>query len=125
MKATDLTPWFDYFKMCRAYEDKGFLEIHQSEQEAYITVPAIHAISKGDDIRKQFTDGSIRKTVRGIRVYALYKTYGEITDTYRPFALHVVKDTAPHDLLYTLLITFRRCWWWPWRKSERIYVVTY
>ena len=41
------------------------------------------------------------------------------------FALHVVTDTMPHDLRYTILITPRRRWWTAWMRTSDITVIEY
>lgn len=41
------------------------------------------------------------------------------------FAIHVVKDTQPHDLLYTILLSYRRRWWSLWKKSPHYEIINY
>lgn len=41
------------------------------------------------------------------------------------FALHVVTDDLPHELLFTILLTRRRRWWWPWRMADVYDVINY
>ena len=42
-----------------------------------------------------------------------------------PFALHVVKSERPHDLLYTILLTRKRRWFWPFTSITCYEVVDY
>lgn len=49
-KITDLKPWLDYFEMLRAYIQGGCLEMLPAANEAYITEPALHALSYADDM---------------------------------------------------------------------------
>jgi len=41
------------------------------------------------------------------------------------FALHVVEDSNPHTLLYTIIITKTRHWFSPWRVSNEYELITY
>lgn len=43
----------------------------------------------------------------------------------RPFALHVVKSERPHDLLYTVLLTRKRRWFWPFVRITSYDVIDY
>lgn len=104
----DLQPWLDYFDMLQTYENKGYLELQLDKHEAYVTQPALHAMSKGEDPQEQLRDGSITETVRRILSYAAFRSTKGSEYTKPPFAIHVVQPEPPHDLLYTLLITHRK-----------------
>lgn len=120
----DLLPWLDYFDMLQTYENKGYLELQLDKHEAYVTLPALHAMSKGEDPQEQLRDGSITESVRHIQVYAAFRSTKGVMYMEPPFAIHVVHPEPPHDLLYTLLIThhesFRTGLW-----RENIEVIDY
>lgn len=120
----DLQPWLDYFELLRTYEQKGFLEMLPDKHEAYITQPALHAISDGD-VEEQLSSGTVLVTARRIRTYAAWKSQHGGDYLSHPFALHVVGEEFPHDLLYTLLLTRRRVWWKFGFKAEHIEVIDY
>ena len=117
----DLQPWLDYFEMLQEYEAKLFLEVSPGDNEAYVTLPAFHAMTPGNDPTQQ----RLWKTAQQIRAYAGWKSMQGPEYAKRPFAIHVVKDDPPHDLIYTLLLTRRRRWWCPWKISEVIDVIEY
>lgn len=123
-KNKDLQPWLEYFDMLRMYEYKGLLEINTEKGEAFITLPALHAMSPGDDPMEQLKT-AIPASLRRIRTYAGWKSQQGSSFLDKPFALHVVKDEKPHDLLYTLLITSRRRWWWPFYETDKIDTIIY
>ncbi len=120
-----MLPWLDYFRMLRTYEHEGYLEVQPKKREAYITLPAIHAMSEGDDIISQLQNGSIIETVNRIYAFAAWRSQEGAKYMERNFALHVVKPELPHDLICTLLITKRRQWWRPWKKTSRIETIMY
>ena len=123
-KTNDLQPWLDYFGMLRTYEQKGFLEVMPDKHEAYITQPALHALSEGDDPQEQVAK-AIPETVLRIRAYAGWKSQEGEPYLKQNFALHVVEPEHPHDLIYTLLLTQTRRWIRLWRKTDSIEVITY
>ncbi len=135
-KTADLQPWLDYFEMLQTYEQKGFLEVAPDKHEAYITRAALYtladAIHKTADsnILAAITDtcvltSSVFDTARRIRTYAAWcSQQGEGYLSWH-FALHVVGEDASHDLITTLLLTRRRRWWCPWRKTEYVEIITY
>ena len=123
-KTTDLQPWLDYFDLLGTYERKGFLEVMPNKHEAYITQPARHALSEGDDPQEQISK-AIPETVLRIRAYAAWKSQEGQPYLKQNFALHVVEPEHPHDLLYTLLLTQTRRWIRLWRKTDSIEVITY
>ncbi len=43
----------------------------------------------------------------------------------RPFAVHIVKEDYPHDLLLTLLLQQKRSWRTAWRTVDTIEVIDY
>ena len=119
-KLINLQPWLDYFDMLRVYEKNGFLEIQTDKHEAYVTLPALHAMSDGDNPVEQIKK-AIPDTVRRIRTYAAFKSQDEEYLT-KPFALHVVTSDKPYERLYTLLLAVCNRWLW---KYETIKVLTY
>lgn len=120
----DLQPWLDYFDMLRTHERNGLLSVKPTDGEAYVTQSALHAMSEGNDPKQQLKK-AVPETARRIRVYAGWLSTQGTDYLNQPFALHVVKDDYPHDLLYTMLLTRRRVWWRLWRKSEHIEVISY
>lgn len=121
-KHKDLQPWIDYFRMLQTYEQKGFLEVLADKHEAYITQPALHALSTED---VQPSSKQIVTTARRIRNYAAWKSQHGGDYLSFSFALHVVRDEHPHDLLYTILLTIRRRWRSLWFRAEHVEVLTY
>ncbi len=133
MKHQNLQPWLDYFQMLQTYQLKGFLEVHADKGEAYITQPALHAMTEGSDPEEQLKSGAIFETARRIRTYAAWLDAWKAArgaargEEYlrQLFAVHVVEDKHPHDLIYTILLTQERKWWCPWKLTECVEVVTY
>lgn len=123
-KHTDLQPWLDYFDMLRIYEEKGFLEVMPEKHEAYVTQPALHAMSEGDNPQEQFQK-AIPDTAIRIRAYAAWRSQDGRQYLKHPFALHVVEAEQPHDLIYTLLLTQNRRWQNLWRNTDSIEVISY
>ena len=130
MKHQNLQPWLDYFDMLRTYVGKGYLEVKPDDHEAYITMPALLALSPTDDPLRAID--TVPETIVGIRTYAAFlhaaKTASASpSDDYlrRTFALHAVKPEAPHDLLYTLLITQRRSWRRLFRYADHLELIDY
>lgn len=74
-------------------------------------------------------DGSYAAAVfavaRRIRTYAAFSAQQGPRYFSWTFALHVVHEDAPHDLIYTLLLSRRRRWWWPFRETESIEMIEY
>lgn len=124
-KTKDLKPWLDWFDMIQAYERNGYLELQIDTHEAYVTQPAIHAMSDGGDPQEQLMNGAIIDTVRRLQGYAAFRSTKGVEYMKLPFAIHVVKPEHPHDLLYTLLITHRKSWRTLWRWRDKIEVITY
>ena len=124
VKRNNLQPWLEYFDMLYAYEDKGLLDVFPEKHEAYITQAAVHAVSDGDDPVRQLAK-AVPDTLKRIRAYAGWRSREGAGYLSRVFALHVVRDDAPHDLLYTLLLVRRRVWWKLWRLTDTVETVTY
>ena len=104
-KHKDLQPWVDYFEMLSANVESGFLQVEVVKHEAFVTQPAIHAMSEGDDPAKQIEDGSILQTAHRIFTYAAWLSGDGNGYRHKPFAVHVVKGSEPHDMIYTILFT--------------------
>lgn len=124
-KHKDLQPWLDYFAMLHNYEQRGLLELHADKHEAYVTQPALHAMTPGDDPTEQLRTGAIADTLRRLRTYAAFCAQQGSGYFTWPFALHVVQDEPPHDLLYTMLITQQRSWRTAWQTREKIETIDY
>lgn len=124
-KHRDLQPWIEYFGMLRSYEEKGFLEVIPEKHEAFITRAALCTLCIKNVLSLDSLATKTLRIVKSIYAYAGWKCQQGGDYLSRPFALHVVKEDAPHDLLYTVLLAHRRHWWWPLRKTEHIEVITY
>lgn len=151
-KRKSLQPWLDYFDLLHTYEQKGYLEVKPDNHEAYITRAALCTLSPTPHIPERngiVTDTHIFDVARRIRAYTAYlsavsvgaKYPAELSDEGiiapsiptselkecmdHSFALHIVKEETPHDVLCTLLLTRRRVWWRLWRKAERVEVISY
>ena len=127
-KRKSLQPWLDYFEMLHTYEQKGYLEVKPEKHEAYITRAALCTLSHTPALPEgegAAADTRVFDTARRLRTYAAYRSFSDADYDKYTFALHVVKEEAPHDLLYTLLLTRRRRWWWPWRKAEKVEIINY
>jgi hypothetical protein len=133
MKKTDkrnLQPWLDYFGMLQEYEQKGFLQTEPGKNEAYVTQAALHTLAGADDGPEGLPAGThlLRRyadVLRRIRVYTGWRGQQGAAFLTASFALHVVKDEHPHDLLCTVLLTRRRRWWALWRKVDCYDVIAY
>lgn len=123
-KNKDLQPWLDYFEMLQTYERKGFLEVIPDKNEAYIVRSALYSLSGTGSTLDELAR-SVPDTLRRIRAYAGWKGLQGDDYVLRPFALHVVKEEQPHDLLHTFLLSRRRMWWKLWRKSDKIEIIDY
>ena len=128
----NLQPWLDYFEMLQAYEQKGFLEVLPEKHEAYMTQTALLTLSavEGKDGTLAPRDmlrmlSGVVKSVRRIRTYAGWKSQHGGDYLSRPFAMHVVRDDEPHDLLHTILLTRKRTWRRLWMKAESVEVIDY
>ncbi len=124
-KHKDLQPWIDYFSMLQTYKQKGYLEVMPEKHEAYITRPALLTLTPGSDSPTTLTPEAIPDTVRRIRAYAAFcAQQGDGYLTW-PFALHVVQDEPPHDLLHTILLSPTRSWRTLWCTREQVEVIDY
>lgn len=128
-KYKSLQPWLDYFELLHTYEQNGYLEVKPEKHEAYITRAALCTIAgvvpMDTVVGGLSADTRILDTARRLCTYVAYcSASGADYDKYT-FALHVVKEEAPHDLLCTLLLTRKRVWWRLWRKAEQVEVITY
>ena len=138
-KHQDLSPLLDYFDMLKTYEQKGYLEVMPDKHEAYITRAAFYTIcyaDYSDDGIQQLADSShvavqqrmksVSDFVLYIRAYAGWRSQQGKAFMDKPFALHVVTENHPHDLLYTLLASHERVWWKLWLgKTDRVEVIAY
>lgn len=134
-KHKDLTPWLDYFGALGTFEKEGFLQVEAEKHEAYITraalaVLALPGTSEGDDQMLTQREWQMVKhmpaVARRIRAYAGWKSRDGAGYLRRLFALHIVKEDEPHDLLYTILLTRRRAWWKLWiGKTDHVEVIGY
>ena len=144
-KRTNLQPWLDYFKMLQQYEQKGFLQMNPKEHEAYVTRAALLTLAGIDAEEVQSAAISsqpkaLADTLRNIRAYAVWleaalptpatETAAANSSLFTlhsslktPFAVHIVKEDYPHDLLLTLLLQQKRAWYG--RRKETIEVIDY
>ena len=121
----NVQPLLDYFEMLYRYKTSGLLEVYPEKHEAYVTQPALHAVTPGDDPREQIPR-ALQRTVMNIRAYAAWLSQHGGDYVSHPFAMHVVKEDERHDLLYTLYVSRHRVWWKLWLgKSDHIEVIGY
>lgn len=150
----DLQPWLDYFQMLRRYEENGYLELHPDKREAYITRVALLTLSQlanaqtvtqalfrylmqrcahaegleyYDDAMRVNPDGPASDkpawTTEELSAHARAVTR-ELADG--TFALHIVKEDAPHDLLFTIVLSHpARVWWKPLQPKEHYEIIDY
>lgn len=112
-KNKDLQPWLDYFAMLRTYELKGFLEVKPDRREAFVTRAALLTLLGMDEAelaegladQKWLAKSAVARFVRHIRGYAGFRSQQGAQYLDGSFALHIVKDEQPHDLLCTVLLT--------------------
>lgn len=121
-KHTDLKPFLAYFKLLSANVKLGFLQMDVAKHEAYVTQPAIHAMSAGSDPETQVKDGSLIRTAFLIRDYAGWLSAEGQNYLRQNFAVHVVKPDEPHDLIYTFILS-RKLRFFKW--EDKVDVVTY
>ena len=149
---TNLQPLLDYFKMLQQYEAKGFLEIKPQEHEAYVTRAALLTLTGIDAVVVQpvtssLSDEKLIDLISILRAYAAYRWVPAVGQQHpvdindpdaekpviptekltayfsQPFAVHIVKEDYPHDLLLTLLLQQKRSWYG--RRKETIEVIDY
>lgn len=153
-KITNLQPWLDYFKMLQQYEGKGFLEIKPQEHEAYVTRAALLTLVgiDAEDVQSAAISSqpeALADTLSFLRAYAAYRSATAVGQQHpadmndpaaplpaipeaeltaylsAPFAVHIVKEDYPHDLLLTLLLQQKRSWRTVWRTVDTIEVIDY
>lgn len=135
-KRTNLQPWLDYFKMLQRYEAKGFLEVKPQEHEAYVTRAALLTLAgiDAEDVQSAAVSSqpkALAATLSRLRAYAGWKAAaaGPSAISHQPsyisvpFAVHIVKEDYPHDLLLTLLLQQKRSWYG--RTKDVIEVIDY
>lgn len=123
-KHVDLQPYLEYFVVLKRLVRQGMLQIGVDElqaHECYITQPALFAVSRGDDPQQQLRDGSVADTLHRLRTYAAWLSAEGMAYHRQPFRVHVVKDTPPHDLIWTFIIRRRKFRRW----KDTIDVVPY
>ena len=111
-KNKDLQPWLDYFAMLRTFELKGFLEVKPDRHEAFVTQAALLVLLGLDESElaesladQQRLTAAATDFLQRIRGYAGFKSLKGEVYLEANFALHIVKDDQPHDLLCTILLT--------------------
>lgn len=132
-KNNDLQPWFDYFDALQRLVRNGYLEMRPAEHEAYVTRAAFYSLVAGSDSPEHLSKtvgapGYLEKIMgvaKRIRTYAAFLSQEGGKYIAHSFALHIVEEDAPHNLLSTLLLRHRRLWWSPWRKRENIKIINY
>ena len=151
-KKTNLQPWLDYFKMLQQYEQKGFLQMNPKEHEAYVTRAALLTLAGigAEDVQSAAISSqpeALADTLSRIRAYAAYRSAPSVGQQHpadmndpaaplpaipeaeltaylsQPFAVHVVKEDYPHDLLLTLLLQQKRAWYG--RRKDTIEAIDY
>lgn len=122
-RTNDLHAWLDYFDMLHTYEQKGFLELMPDKHEAFITLPALYTLAPEGETAGDLSPTAIPGIVRQIRTYSAFLAqHGKDYITW-PFALHVVHDEQPHDVLHTIILTPKRSWRTLWMRREHIEVI--
>jgi len=153
-KKTNLQPWLDYFNMLQQYEQKGFLQMNPKEHEAYVTRAALLTLAgiDAEDVQSAAISSqpeALADTLSRLRAYAAYRwapAVGQQHPVYmndladplpaipmaeltaylsQPFAIHIVKEDYPHDLLLTLLLQQKRSWRTAWRTVDTIETIDY
>jgi hypothetical protein len=152
-KKTNLQPWLDYFEMLQQYEAKGFLQMNPKEHEAYITRAALLTLVPEDvssfkfqdsrngaqqepetrNLKPETNDKALIALLNRLRAYAGWKAAAADPSAFShqpsyisaPFAVHVVKEDYPHDLLLTLLLQQKRSWRTAWRTVDTIEAIDY
>lgn len=129
-KPTDLQPWLDYFKMLQTYERNGYLEVMPDKHEAFVTQAALLTLLGTDEttLVEDLADQQRMLTtttdfLQRIRCYAGFKSQQGEQYLSENFALHIVKDEPPHDMLNTILLTKKQDWLR--REKEHIDVISY
>lgn len=153
-KYQDLTPWLDYLDMLQWYEQEGFLQMNPKKHEAYVTRAALLTLAgiDAEDVQSAAISSqpeALADTLSRLRAYAAYRSApavgqqhpadmndpaaplpvipeAELTAYFsQPFAIHIVKEDYPHDLLLTLLLQQKRSWRTAWRTVDTIETIDY
>jgi hypothetical protein len=153
-KYQDLTPWLDYLDMLQWYEQEGFLQMNPKEHEAYITRAALLTLAgiDAEDVQSAAISSqpeALADTLSRLRAYAAYRWAPAVGQQHatdmndpaaplpaipeaeltaylsQPFAIHIVKEDYPHDLLLTLLLQQKRSWRTAWRTVDTIEAIDY
>lgn len=105
-KHKNLQPWLSYFDLLAECVESGYLQLDVMKHECYITQPAIHAISKGDDPMVQIYDGSIGVTANRLRTYAGWLSCEGKDYVRKPFAVHIVEPDGKNEPICTILLSW-------------------
>jgi hypothetical protein len=152
-KHKNLQPWLDYFAMLRQYEEKGFLEVRPEHREAYITRAALLTLTEPGDpkmvilalvryvmARAAVTEGLKDREATMLLAPEESESKADVwqTDAMQQraeaivekllagsYAIHVVMEDMPHDLLITVVVTHPSVWWKRSPGKERIEIVDY
>lgn len=134
-KIRNLQPWLDYFEMLHQFEKDGFLQADAEKHEAYVTRAALFTVAGCDGDPASLADRSFRSisrrtkavasAVRRLRAYAAWLSRKGGDYLSHLFALHVVQEEDPHDLLFTIILTSRRRWWKLWMWHDHFEVISY
>ena len=132
MRKINLQPWLDYFGLLLTYEKKGFLEVKPDKHEAYVTQAALLTLlGIGEPVQVEDVDGHIRlvrascEFLRRLRAYAAWKSTDGAGYLTWGFAMHIVKDDHPHDLMFTVVLSRRRTWRSLWMIRDTFDVISY
>lgn len=125
MKEKDLQPWYDFFDLLRNYVKKGLMEIKDDCQEAYITEAALYALSPENAQDESSMAKAALQTAWYISIYAGWLSMEGRSRAGKTFALHVVGNEAPHDIVCSILVTERRRWWNLWQRKQEYEIITY
>ena len=132
MRKRDLQPWLDYFGLLRTYEEKGFLEVKPDRHEAYVTQAALMTLlGIGDPVQTEDVGVQVRlvrasgEFLRRLRAYAAWRSTGGAGYLSWAFAMHIVKDDHPHDLMFTVVLSRRRTWRSLWMIHDTFDVISY
>ena len=120
MATVDVQPWIKFFDMLRTYEQYGLMEVQADKHEAYVTFTALLAMTDGEDPQQQIASGALTDTTMRIQTYAAWKSQQGKAYLRKLFAVHVVQDDEPHDLIFTLLMRRRQL-----NKKPRMEVIDY
>lgn len=122
-KHSDFQPLLDYFRMLRRYEQKGYIEAKPQEHEAYITAAALLTLVPTEVA--QHPDQHMPAIVKRLRAWCAFRLLEGEGYLQQPFAVHVVGDEHPHDLLSTILVRPSRHWHNFWRRADDFSVINY